>query len=224
MACFRAAALIVRCVAPCTRSGRLLFRTPPAISRRCSSVFSARESGNQRCCCPTVLSSLRVLFATVNTNQIMRSVSAALAAVLLALALHTPADAQVQRGRASTTTVVPLRARPAPRAPTVGSVPRGQTVQVARCAEGWCQVRYGRTSGYAQQRFLRDERPSLSLPPGIGPGYLDRNGQGRPSPSPSQDGRVPRGATARCKDGSYSQSRSRRGTCSQHGGVKDWLN
>ena len=34
---------------------------------------------------------------------------------------------------------------------------------------------------------------------------------------------VPSGATARCRDGSYSFSRHRRGTCSHHGGVAQWL-
>jgi hypothetical protein len=33
----------------------------------------------------------------------------------------------------------------------------------------------------------------------------------------------PRGATAQCRDGSYSFSQSRRGTCSHHGGVGKWL-
>ncbi|MEV7550325.1 DUF3761 domain-containing protein [Amycolatopsis sp. NPDC089917] len=31
------------------------------------------------------------------------------------------------------------------------------------------------------------------------------------------------GATAVCKDGSYSYSQNRRGTCSGHGGVRTWL-
>jgi len=34
---------------------------------------------------------------------------------------------------------------------------------------------------------------------------------------------TPSGATARCSDGSYSYSQSRRGTCSHHGGVSSWL-
>lgn len=31
------------------------------------------------------------------------------------------------------------------------------------------------------------------------------------------------GATAICRDGTYSYSQSRRGTCSHHGGVAQWL-
>ena len=34
---------------------------------------------------------------------------------------------------------------------------------------------------------------------------------------------APVGATARCRDGTYSFSQHRRGTCSWHGGVAQWL-
>ncbi|MGO2143613.1 MAG: DUF3761 domain-containing protein [Serratia bockelmannii] len=46
----------------------------------------------------------------------------------------------------------------------------------------------------------------------------------RPSaPQPSQT-TSPEGATARCKDGSFSHSQHHRGACSRHGGVDSWLN
>lgn len=41
----------------------------------------------------------------------------------------------------------------------------------------------------------------------------------RPVASPT----LPPGASAQCRDGSYSFSQSRRGTCSHHGGVARWL-
>lgn len=34
---------------------------------------------------------------------------------------------------------------------------------------------------------------------------------------------APEGATAQCRDGTYSFSAHRRGTCSHHGGVSQWL-
>jgi hypothetical protein len=34
---------------------------------------------------------------------------------------------------------------------------------------------------------------------------------------------VPKGATAKCKDGTYSFSKHRSGTCSGHKGVSKWL-
>jgi hypothetical protein len=40
---------------------------------------------------------------------------------------------------------------------------------------------------------------------------------------PVMTARRPAGATARCRDGSWSFSESRRGTCSHHGGVSQWL-
>jgi Protein of unknown function (DUF3761) len=42
-------------------------------------------------------------------------------------------------------------------------------------------------------------------------------------PVKSQDSGVPQGATAQCRDGSYSFSQHRSGTCSHHGGVAKWL-
>jgi len=40
---------------------------------------------------------------------------------------------------------------------------------------------------------------------------------------PIRSNRAPSGASARCRDGTFSFSQSRRGTCSHHGGVSQWL-
>lgn len=53
--------------------------------------------------------------------------------------------------------------------------------------------------------------------------YRNKAGQDIHSPAKSVDGKVPAGASAKCRDGSYSFSKSRRGTCSGHGGVSAWL-
>ncbi|NRI67672.1 DUF3761 domain-containing protein [Rhodococcus sp. MS16] len=52
-------------------------------------------------------------------------------------------------------------------------------------------------------------------------GYI--NTAGNCIPSPRQAPSAPAGATAKCSDGTYSFSQSRRGTCSGHGGVASWL-
>jgi hypothetical protein len=49
------------------------------------------------------------------------------------------------------------------------------------------------------------------------------NSRGRCVHRPVRTPRAPAGATARCRDGTYSFSQSRRGTCSHHGGVAAWL-
>lgn len=52
--------------------------------------------------------------------------------------------------------------------------------------------------------------------------YRNRDGETVHALAHSKSGRVPEGATARCRDGAYSFSRHRRGTCSGHGGVAAW--
>lgn len=53
--------------------------------------------------------------------------------------------------------------------------------------------------------------------------YTNKAGQTTHSPSKSIDDKVPNGASAKCRDGTYSFSQSHRGTCSRHGGVARWL-
>ncbi|WP_175888445.1 DUF3761 domain-containing protein [Burkholderia contaminans] len=53
--------------------------------------------------------------------------------------------------------------------------------------------------------------------------YRNRDGDTVHAPAHSKSGRVPDGASARCRDGTYSFSRHRRGTCSGHSGIAAWL-
>jgi hypothetical protein len=50
-----------------------------------------------------------------------------------------------------------------------------------------------------------------------------RNSDGNCVHRPQHTATAPTGATARCTDGTYSFSQHRRGTCSGHGGVAQWL-
>lgn len=49
------------------------------------------------------------------------------------------------------------------------------------------------------------------------------NVDGRCVHRPVHADRAPAGATAKCRDGTYSFSQHRQGTCSRHGGVAIWL-
>lgn len=51
--------------------------------------------------------------------------------------------------------------------------------------------------------------------------YIDVDGHQVSSPVYASS--APDGATAKCYDGTYSFSHHRRGTCSHHGGVAEWL-
>jgi hypothetical protein len=52
--------------------------------------------------------------------------------------------------------------------------------------------------------------------------YVNRDGDIVHSPAHTRSGAAPAGATARCRDGSYSFSQHHSGTCSRHGGVASW--
>lgn len=67
-----------------------------------------------------------------------------------------------------------------------------------------------------------DTSPPVSTgsQPTSGKSYINRDGIRVQSPVFSDT--RPAGASARCRDGSYSFSRNRRGTCSHHGGVAQW--
>jgi hypothetical protein len=54
--------------------------------------------------------------------------------------------------------------------------------------------------------------------------YINKDGIRVHSPAHTKNGEQPEGATAQCRDGSYSFSRHHRGTCSHHGGISHWFN
>ena len=120
-----------------------------------------------------------------------------------------------------TTTIVTVRAKPLANAQSLGRVDAGVTVRLYTCSAGWCSVTSGRLVGYVLEEYLS---PAPTAPPQrAGPGYINSRGEWVPSPARTASDSPPPGASARCRDGTFSFSRSRRGTCSHHGGVADWL-
>jgi hypothetical protein len=53
--------------------------------------------------------------------------------------------------------------------------------------------------------------------------YTNAAGESVHSPAHAVGNQVPQGATAKCRDNTFSFSKSHRGTCSHHGGVAGWL-
>lgn len=123
--------------------------------------------------------------------------------------------------RAYTTTTVHLRSGPSRAHSSLAVMPRGSPVQVQECSDGWCRVHFRRLRGHASERYLSRLLPVEPLY--TGRGYYNSQGIWVPSPTHTPDGSPPDGASARCRDGTYSFSMSRRGTCSHHGGVARWL-
>jgi len=86
----------------------------------------------------------------------------------------------------------------------------------------------GLTWQQAQPKPAPSPTPNASAPattcgPCAADYYRNVNGVCVHRPVKTQGSAVPAGATAQCRDGSYSFSQHRRGTCSRHGGVARWL-
>lgn len=91
-------------------------------------------------------------------------------------------------------------------------------------SEGWVHgntISLLQTTQTTPSNATSAQRPRRTLPPVTGRSYVNVDGVRVPSPVFSET--KPAGATARCRDGSYSFSQHRRGTCSYHGGVAEWF-
>jgi len=122
---------------------------------------------------------------------------------------------------AYTTTIVTVRAKPFANAQGLGRVDAAAPVRLYTCSAGWCSIATGRLSGYVLQEYLTSQPSPVTQR--TGPGYVNSRGEWVPSPTRTPNDTPPPGASARCRDGTYSFSRSPRGTCSHHGGVAQWL-
>jgi uncharacterized protein YraI len=144
-------------------------------------------------------------------------VRSALVLMGLLLAATSQLNAQDYRYAAAS---VRLRADARADSRVLITLARGARVEVRACAVEWCWVEYGNRSGYVAERFLTRAGPRVVAQRGRM--YASAKGSVVPAPLFGFTG-PPKGATARCRDGSYSFSQSRSGTCSNHGGVAKWL-
>lgn len=78
------------------------------------------------------------------------------------------------------------------------------------------------TSRTVNEVIARGTKAPIALAPSC-PNGTYKNSAGKEVCKPYESDGVPAGASAQCRDGTYSFSQSRRGTCSGHGGVATWL-
>src|SRR5204862_2130196 len=123
------------------------------------------------------------------------------------------------------TAPVRVREQPAVTAGTVAILGQGRRVRLYHCVEGCCRVSIQKLAGYALEEYLTAKSPRqvATAPTQQGRGYVNVDGEWVPSPTRTADGQPPSGASAKCRDGTFSFSKHRQGTCSHHGGVAEWL-
>ena len=143
-----------------------------------------------------------------------------------------------------TTANLNLRTMPKTSAQVITVIPKGTPVTLDDdCECEWIPVLYNGHIGYVSTNYLSVTKPAVETaayeykaptqkvytPSNSGSNRLIgsikyyTNSRGERVQSPTRYNQPPAGATALCRDGTYSFSRNRRGTCSGHGGVAKWL-
>jgi uncharacterized protein YraI len=151
---------------------------------------------------------------------------------LTTIALFIAIIANSQAYQVVTTANLNFRSHPTIAENIILTIPKGTAIYVvdAQTNPNWALTKINNRLGYVSKKYLRSPKPSISIsnnktekvsPSGPVRYYTNSRNERVQSPTfyPSQ----PTGATAICRDGTYSFSRSRRGTCSGHGGVSRWL-
>lgn len=143
------------------------------------------------------------------------------------------------------TTNLNLRYGPSTKYSVIAVIPQGTPVTIDEdCDCKWVPVEYNGLIGYISTKYLSSCKPNqkyrsyTTSTPRSQSAYKYKAGRrvishssvrhytnvdGYRVQSPTYYSGQPAGATALCRDGSYSFSRNRRGTCSHHGGVARWL-
>lgn len=131
-----------------------------------------------------------------------------------------------------TSTNLNLRSGPSTSYKVLTTIPLGTSVEMAEnCDCDWIKISYKGNIGYVSSKYLTNQRvvsktTSNKINENKDTNSLVKyytNSFGQKVQSPTYYNSVPAGATALCRDGTYSFSRNRRGTCSHHGGVARWL-
>ncbi|MDP4267810.1 MAG: DUF3761 domain-containing protein [Bacteroidota bacterium] len=112
----------------------------------------------------------------------------------------------------------------------ISVIPKGDRVSLIDKNGDWYFVTYNGLEGYVNKALVKELR-TLEKSKKYRSSFDNqsqkvkyyKNVNGEEIQSPTYYDKQPEGATAICRDGTYSFSRNRRGTCSHHGGVKKWL-
>ena len=151
--------------------------------------------------------------------------------ILLFLTILVSSLASMAQTPFVTTANLNMRTLPCTCAGITTTIPKGSTVYVLNYEDdSWARVSYNGHTSYVSRKYITkkpvtkryssDNNSSCST--SSKPNYYT-NSYGERVQSPTYYQTAPAGATALCRDGTYSFSRSRRGTCSHHGGVARWL-
>lgn len=109
-----------------------------------------------------------------------------------------------------------------------GNTPQNHPVQEVVPSTYQTEVRANASQGLrptvsSEGTTQKNVAPATYVNSGLSNDNYYTNSAGNEVHSPAYSNTVPAGASAQCRDGTYSFSQSRRGTCSHHGGVAAWI-
>lgn len=117
-----------------------------------------------------------------------------------------------------------MRYEPNTASAVITVIPKGTAVTIDEdCDCKWIPVSYNGYIGYVSTKYLSKYKVKSQRAVPLESVRYYTNSRGNRVQSPTRYNQAPAGATALCRDGTYSFSQSRRGTCSHHGGVARWL-
>jgi hypothetical protein len=131
-------------------------------------------------------------------------------------------------------TTTPAAAPAAPATPATPATPAA-TGATTTCSDGTTTTSSGKgtCSGHggiqkaakAKPAIAATAAPAAAAPTPAAPAATAAKSSTatKSAPTATAGNTDPTGATAKCKDGTYSKSAHRSGTCSSHGGVAEWL-
>lgn len=140
-----------------------------------------------------------------------------------------------------TTTAARMRACPYLTCTVVNTLPTGTAIEIVGSEDGarvngsvvWYEVEVDGRTGYVHSSLTTERAPAAATPSRSTTTTTSRTQSSSSAvtvtPEPSTQVTTPAvqehppGATAICRNGTYSYSQNRRGTCSHNGGVAQWL-
>jgi Protein of unknown function (DUF3761) len=95
------------------------------------------------------------------------------------------------------------------------------------CKDGTTSAATGKGAcsghGGVQKTATKPAASADSAPAAAAAAPAAKTSASKSAPTATAGNTAPTGATAKCKDGTYSKSQHHSGTCSSHGGVAEWL-
>ena len=130
--------------------------------------------------------------------------------------------------KAAATAATPAAAPAAPATPATPATPAASGAP-STCKDGTTSTSTGKgtCSGHGGVQKPSTSKPAAAATPAAAaattPAAAKSSTASKSAPTATASNTDPTGATAKCKDGTYSKSQHHSGTCSSHGGVAEWL-